>query len=360
MTTGLALGMFGRVAVIALALAGCSKKDDGEDACKLSDFKTDGSIGVKWNAATQSLAYGRPDSDGTYRVYVSDVNGDGEHRVVSDAWGSDGHQFPVEWATSGKYLFVLVEKGHHGGSRADAIPGYGAYTDLWLVTPDGSQTWLLYETPGDKDHALTHARMSESGRLTWTERVSAPKLTDASLAAGSYVFNTADFVDGDPPHLESIVAHRPGDVEQGGEVDGISADGNTIAFYSTYETKNLFASRIYSWNLESDAITELSHDSFSQAPNFTPDGTGLVYMSGQEADIFPGEIQGADWWYVDAAGGNRRRLTFMNKWFHEHSINHYRLAGTMTFLNPTMFLGDVLTFPLGLVGKIVKVRCDSL
>jgi len=39
-------------------------------------------------------------------------------------------------------------------------------------------------------------------------------------------------------------------------------------------------------------VTELSSESFSQAPQYAPDGKKLVYMSGQDADIFPGEIQG--------------------------------------------------------------------
>src|SRR5689334_20164112 len=32
--------------------------------CTLADFKTDGSIGARWNAATKTLVYGRPGADG--------------------------------------------------------------------------------------------------------------------------------------------------------------------------------------------------------------------------------------------------------------------------------------------------------
>ena len=76
----------------------------------------------------------------------------------------------------------------------------------------------------------------------------------------------------------------------------MAADNRTIAFYSTYVTKNLFASRIYTMDIESGAIRELTTESFAQAPTFTPDGKRIVYMTGAGADIFPFQLQGADWW----------------------------------------------------------------
>lgn len=253
-----------------------------------------------------------------------------------------------------------MEKTDHPGSSNDAIPGYGAYTDLWLITPDGAQAWMLFDTPNDYDHAITHGSSTPDGmRFTFTERVKAPVLLDANLLAGSYVFNVADFVDGPTPHLANLTPYQPGAVDQGGEVDGFSADDSTIAFYSTYVTKNLLTSRIYTWNTDTNAILELTHDSFAQAPKYTPNGARLVYMSGAEADIFPGQIQGADWWSVGLDGSAPRRLSYMNKWNGAHSVNQYRLAGVLSFDSDVSFYGDVMTQPAGLTGKIVKVRCDS-
>ena len=352
---------------LVAAVAGCHREPTAaelaeERRCSVTDFKTDGSIGGRWNAATQTLAYSRPDADGYYQAYVADADGNHERLVTNPAWPAHRHQFVVDWHPSGKYLFVEVEKADHPGSSDDAIPGYGAYTDLWLVTPDGAKAWLLFELPNDYDHAITHGIATPDGtRFTFTERVKAPNFLDVNLAAGSYVFNVADFVDdGATPHLENIRPYQPGGVDQGGEVDGFAEDDATIAFYSTYVTKNLFASRIYTWNTNTGNIVELSHDSFAQAPKYTPSGGRIVYMTGSGADIFPGEIQGADWWSVGVDGSAPRRLTFMNQWDGAHSVNHYRLAGVLSFDSDTSFYGDVMTQPLGLVGKIVKVSCDSL
>ena len=83
-------------------------------------------------------------------------------------------------------------------------------------------------------------------------------------------------------------------------------------------------------------------------------------MTGQNADIFSGEAQGADWWEVDLDGSNRRRLTFMNKAGYSELNGHRLLAGAMSFDSDHSFYGDVLTAVFGLAGKIVKVNCTSL
>jgi hypothetical protein len=45
-------------------------------------------------------------------------------------------------------------------------------------------------------------------------------------------------------------------VEQGGEVESIASDNKTIAFSSTFVSKNLFAPRIYTMDTKSGAIEE--------------------------------------------------------------------------------------------------------
>jgi hypothetical protein len=42
---------------------------------------------------------------------------------------------------------------------------------------------------------------------------------------------------------------------------------------------------------------------------------------------------------------------------HPHSVNRYRLAGSLSFVSDTEFFGDVMTRSLGLVGKVVLIDC---
>ena len=343
--------------MIEVVLLGASGSEEGRATTTISDFGDDGRIGAKWNAATKTIAYGRTQKDGHFHTFLADGDGRNERRLAFGAWPDNRHQFPAAWHPSGKYLVMLVEKNEHERSSTDAIPGYGAYTDYWIITPDGKQAWKLYDLPIGYDHAITHAAFSPDGsKFVWTERIKAPRLFDMNLCAGSYVFNVSDFIATPEPHLANTRPIVPGDVPQGGEIESIASDNKTIAFYSTYVTKNLFASRIYTMDIQSGTIHELTTESFAQAPTFTPDGKSIVYMTGAQADRFPGQLQGADWWIMKTDGSAKRRLTFMNMRDHAQSVNRFRLAGCVSFISSTSFFGDVMTQSLGLVGKIVKVN----
>ena len=80
-------------------------------------------------------------------------------------------------------------------------------------------------------------------------------------------------------------------------------------------------------------------------------------MTGAGADIFPWQLQGADWWIMNVDGSDKRRLTFMNVRGDPQSVGRFRLAGSLSFVSDTAFFGDVMTQSLGLVGKIVRVDC---
>lgn len=334
----------------------------------ISQFKT-GSIGTIWNAATQRTAYGRPGAGDSYDAYTADAYGNNERRITAPAgtWREDRHQWPEEWHPSGNYLFMYVEKSEYvaettGHTRApvDATPGYGGYTDMWIVKSDGSMAWPLVVTPNNYNGGIIHAAISADGKkFAWSERIGAPSGLGI-VAAGSTVMRIADFVDGPNPQLTNIKTFQPGGVPSSNELDGISPDNKNIAFYSTFETGSLFNTPIYTINVSTGVITRLTDSSsFYQAPTYTPDGKSIVYMTGVEADIFPWEIQGADWWIMNTDGSNKRRLTFMNKWNHPQSINRYRLAGSISFIDNTSFYGGVMTAPVGnLVGDTVKVTCD--
>ena len=49
---------------------------------RMVDFGSDGRIGAKWNAATRTIAYGRPQKDGHYHAFIADADGGRERRVA--------------------------------------------------------------------------------------------------------------------------------------------------------------------------------------------------------------------------------------------------------------------------------------
>jgi hypothetical protein len=325
-----------------------------------------GAIGAIWNDSTRTVAYGKKDANGYYKIYLSDSSGNNEQLLTFPGWDPDRHQWAEEWHPSGKYLFCYVEKTDYafetGHNRIpdDAIPGYGAYTDIWLVRRDGSQAWQLTDFPNNYNNGVIHGAISRDGTLfAWSQRIQAPNMLDPNLAAGAYVMKVADFIDGTAPVLANIRTYQPGGLAAANELDGISPDNSTLSFYSTFETKNLFNTPVYTLNMGSAKITRLTAESFAQAPAYTPAGDKIVYMTGKDCDIFPMEIQGADWWIMNTNGSQKLRITRMNIKDDPQSVNHYRLAGSISFISDSCFLGGVMTNPLGLTGYTTKVKILS-
>lgn len=322
----------------------------------------DSAIGAIYNKKTATVAYGKPDKKNVYHIFLSDSLGNNEKPLTYAGWRSDRQQWAEEWDPSGNYLFCYVEKDEyvkekgHKRKPVDAIPGYGGYTDLWLLKRDGSMAWKLTDLPNNYGSGIIHSAISQDGKLfAWSERIKPPKFGNMNLAAGSYLIRVADFVFDSVPRFTNIRSFQPGNVDACNELDGISPDNTTISFYSTFESKNIFATPIYTLNIKTGEIKKLTTNSFAQAATFTPGGKQLVYMTGDSCDIFPFEVQGADWWIMNTDGSNKRRLTYMNKKDHPQSVNHYRLAGSLSFMSDNTFLGGVMVKPLGLIGYTVKV-----
>lgn len=322
----------------------------------------DSAIGAIYNNASQTVAYNQKDKSGNYRIFLSDTLGNNGIPLMNDQWPTDRHHWAEEWDPSGNFLFCYIEKSEYAKEKkhkrkpVDAMPGYGAYTDLWLVSRDGKQAWKLIDLPNDYNHGLIHGAMSPDGsKFAWSERIKAPKFGNMNLAAGSYVMKVADFVFDSVPHLLNVKTFQLGNVDACNELESISPDNKILTFYSTFETKNLFATPIYTLDIETGATKRLTTESFAQAATIRPDGTKMVYMTGHECAIFPFEIQGADWWIMDMNGENKNRLSYMNVKDHPHSVNHYRLAGSLSFMSNTSFLGGVMVKPLGLTGYTAKV-----
>lgn len=335
-------------------------------AASISLWK-DSVIGAIWNPATQTVAYGRADTNGYFKIYLSDSLGNNETPLTYAGWQNDRHQWAEEWDPSGQYLICYVEKAayviewDHLRIPEDAIPGYGAYTDIWLLKRDGSQAWQLTNFPNDYSNGVIHGAISPDGtKFTWSERTVAPDIWTPIVAAGGYVFRVADLTYPPNAGLSNIQTYQPGNIDASGEVESFSPDMTKIAVYSTFETQNLVNTPIYNIDLATGQTTKMSTESFAQCPTYTPDGLRMVYMTGKDCDIFPWQLQGADWWIMNADSTNKTRLTYMNVTGHPQCVNQYRLGGSISYMSGTSFLGGVMTQSLGLFGYTAKVDFSNI
>ena len=159
----------------------------------------EGSIGAKWNPATQTLAYGRPGADGRYDIYLADASAQNERRLTHPGWRDDRHQWAEEWAPSGKFLFALVEKA---GYRPGAVPpshprdaslGTGATRTSGPSRSTGRRRGSCTRRPTTTTTASSTARCRPTESSSPGPSVcSAANFLDLNLAAGAYVFKVAD------------------------------------------------------------------------------------------------------------------------------------------------------------------------
>ena len=81
----------------------------------------------------------------------------------------------------------------------------------------------------------------------------------------------------------------------------------SVVFTSDFETHNFWKSQIYRLDLNSGAITRLTHgDSYNEHPRYTPDGQ-VLWMTNAD-----NPSRGTDWWTMNSDGSHQQRLSDFN------------------------------------------------
>ena len=269
--------------------------------------------GSRWNAATNRVAFMQPNAAGFYRIITMRPDGT-DRRDLTDGLAGfpPGHQGPVFWYPSGKYLLVAVEKPEWKDTRMfgipdyGALPGWGCHDDLWLIAADGSRCWKLTDDPNTRFQGILMPVFSPNGRyIAWSQR----------LDRRVYALKVAEFVDGPEPHLGSIRTYQPGGATYY-EPGSFSSDSGSLLYTSDQDTPGFLESQIYRLDLATGACSRLTHDyTYNEHPVAvsTPTGDWVVYMSTKGEKRRPGKLTlGTDWWAVRIDGTGAKRLTTMN------------------------------------------------
>ncbi|MBV8282933.1 MAG: PD40 domain-containing protein [Candidatus Eremiobacteraeota bacterium] len=329
-----------------------------------SPFLSDGYM-VAWNHQLDRVAYAKRGATGLFELHLIKLDGTGDVRL-----GADNPQMPSGntgspgWRPDGSWLAFSAEKSKHPGSHADAIPGFGGYSDIWVATPDGARLYRLTEEPNDSSHGVIIPRFSPDGRkLAWTARVRSPQFLSAKRAMGYWVLRVADFVvdANGVPSVRNIRDYRAnGDAFY--EMGGFSPDSRSIVFTSDYATGKWWLNQIYSIDLETSRVVALTSGDYNEHPSYTPDGR-ITWMS--DRDVKPrlnALMPGTDWWVMDADGSHKQRLTYLNTPGHPESSAKAVWAGTVTWSSDgSRFIGDVQTDLFSQSGEAIWVTlsCPS-
>jgi len=325
-------------------------------------FLTNG-YNLRWNAATNRLAYMQPGAKGYYRVFT--MRPDGRDRLaLSEAGASlpSGHHGAVYWHPSGRYLLFVAQKPDFstrslfGIPDYGALPGFGRHDDMWLITADGRKAWKLTNDANTADEGVLMPVFAPDGaHVAWSQR----------QPGGTYALEIADFVETPEPHLENVKSYRPGGPAYY-ETGSFTSDSRSLAYTSDQDTHSFWRSQIYRLDLASGKSTRLTRgNAYNEHPTVvsTPGGDWIVYMSTKGVDRYPMHLMlGTDWYAMKADGSLVKRLTTMNVNRRDNPENAgtMEVAGTVAVAPSGDFMiGDMQDSLVKQTGldKVVRFTC---
>lgn len=297
---------------------------------------------VHWSPkGPDRIAYAARGSDGYFDVHLADPDGSHDVCLTSDVPRlPHKHLGSPSWHPARRYIVLVAEKDEHPGSSVEAIPGFGAYSDIWCLTPDGKRAYRLTNLPADADHGVLLPRFSPDGkRLVWTGRVERPNFLDPRKAFGYWAIHLADFVDGAAgPRLSRIRTLQPGG-RSFYEAYGFSPNGKRIIFCSSMNQPSVWDQQIYTMDAAGGNLRQLTRGDYNEHASYTPDGRSILWMSNRQS-----RRGGTDWWIMNADGTNQRRLTYFNEPGHPHDMGRTVWAGLGSFSpDGRRFVGDIQT-----------------
>lgn len=289
---------------------GCALKAYPQEV-KITLFRAQGEA-TTWSPDGKRIAYDTkgPKPKEYYEIHVADSNGSHD-TCLSCICPDIPHKETgsPDWDPMGKYIIFVSEKAVHKGPYYAAIPGFGGYSDIWVITTDGKKAWKVLETRNDKNDGIIAPKFSRDGKhVVWVERKKAPHILTKKQFFGLWVIKTADFTDSaDIPKLENIKSFEPkGDAFY--ETYGFSPDSKRIIFCSNMDVRYWWLCRIYTMDTTGGDIKQITNNDYNEHARYSNDGKWVLWMSNSCATR-----QGTDWWIMHPDGTMKQRLTYFNE-----------------------------------------------
>ena len=317
----------------------------------------DGALDCHWNPAdADRVCYSIKGSDTYYDIHIASPDRSYDTCLTCDHPDlPNRHISNAAWHPSGKWLLLVVEKKEPPRGSANALPGFGAYCDLYLISADGKQTFLLYETPNDFDHGIIAPRFSPDGtKIVWTDRFKRPALWNAQRHFGFWTVKLADFAFGAEgiPRLSNIRDLLPGK-KCFNESYGFSPDGQKIILCSSMTTNSAWKAQLFTMNVDGTGITQLTTGKhYNEHGCYSPDGKHIVWMSNAG-----NANKGTDWWLMNSDGSDQHRITFFNKPDNPQYIGKAVWTGLASFSpEGNAFIGGIQKSLVTQEGYIVIIK----
>jgi len=321
----------------------------------VTTFRSSG-LDVSWDqSGSNRIAYDCTESNGYYAIHIANPDGSNDTCLTcNDTALPDKNICCPYWHPSGKWLLMVVEKENHPGTSTDALPGFGAYCDIWLISSDGTKAYLLVDEPNDYNHGVICPRFSPNGnKIEWTERTAAPNLLNPIETAGFWTIKTADFSFGadSVPVVGNVTILQPGPAAFY-ECYGYSPDGSRLIFCSDMNQLSFANELIYTMDTNGNNLLQLTQSNYNEHAFYKPDGSEIVFMSNTNSSA-----GGTDWWGMNPDGSGKTQLTYFNEPNSPEWAGGAVWAGLGSFSpDGSEFVGGVQLNLVTQAGKIVRVQ----
>lgn len=318
--------------LILMAISACKKDTVPVDMpTTVTTFRASG-LDVSWDqSGSNRIAYSTKETDTYYDIHLANPDGSNDvcltcnHPLLPNK-----HIACPYWSANGKWLMMVVEKASHPGSSTDALPGFGAYCDIWIMRNDGVYAYKLVDIPNDADHGVIAPRISHNGKqIVWTDRKAQPNILNPMQQAGFWTIKLADIsfsqYDSVAPTISNIRTIEPV-TDAFYECYGFSPDDTRLIFCSNINQSSFLNEHIYTIDTLGNNLLKLTDADYNEHGFYKPDGSKIVWMSSTKSTK-----GGTDWWRMNTDGSNKERLTYFNEPDNDQYAGHAVWAGLGSF-----------------------------
>jgi Tol biopolymer transport system component len=343
--------------LIAFSFASCKKDIPVTDLPTSVMLYRQHGLDVSWDqSGSDRIAYSSKGADGYYDIHFALPDGSHDVCVTCDhPLLPNKHIACPYWHPSGQWLIMVVEQATHPGTSTDALPGFGAYSDIWVMSSDGTKAYKIVTIPSDADHGVIAPRFSHDGKqIVWTDRKTAPNIFNPPQQAGYWVLKIADFKFNPSDSIPVVSNIRTIEPVANAfyECYGFSPDDSKLIFCSDINQASFLDEHIYTIDTLGNNLTKLTEKDYNEHAFYKPDGGKIVWMSSTQNG------SGAtDWWRMNPDGTNKERLTYFNEKTNSQYAGHSVWAGLGSFSpDGTRFVGGRQVSLITQEGEIMMVR----